>query len=242
MGERPQEDNVVGDGGRVTISEAAALLGVHRNTIKNRLNKGMYSAEKVHTERGPTWMIDRNSLQDNTPSRATQTTSVGVPAEVVQQLAREIVREAGLAHDPEKEAAEERCKDLVDASKRNLLALIDFHKHMTTLISASIVGEIAVTGAFRTDIKSFWIIYVSLGILGVALAISGISFGRLSRRVGRRTLGAEYFRDWTLEELLENARVQRKQTDISTLFSSFFWYFGLGLFIIGLSIDLIMVS
>ena len=47
---------------RVTIAEAAALLGCHRNTVRSRLKAGMYRAEKIDTENGLTWMIERESL------------------------------------------------------------------------------------------------------------------------------------------------------------------------------------
>jgi len=47
---------------RVTITEAAALLGRHPNTVRSRVKAGMYRAEKVHTENGSTWMIERDSL------------------------------------------------------------------------------------------------------------------------------------------------------------------------------------
>jgi transcriptional regulator with XRE-family HTH domain len=47
---------------RVTIVEAAALLGLHPNTVRHRVMAGMYHAEKVPTENGPTWMIERDSL------------------------------------------------------------------------------------------------------------------------------------------------------------------------------------
>ena len=46
----------------MTISEAAALLGCHRNTVRSRLKAGMYRAEKIDTENGLTWMIERESL------------------------------------------------------------------------------------------------------------------------------------------------------------------------------------
>jgi transcriptional regulator with XRE-family HTH domain len=49
---------------RVTIAEAAALLGCHFNTVRSRLKAGMYRAEKVDTENGLTWMIERESLTD----------------------------------------------------------------------------------------------------------------------------------------------------------------------------------
>jgi len=47
---------------RVTIAEAAALLGCHRNTVRSRLKAGMYRAEKIDMENGLTWMIERESL------------------------------------------------------------------------------------------------------------------------------------------------------------------------------------
>jgi excisionase family DNA binding protein len=49
----------------LTISEAATLLGVHKNTIRNRIKDGTYKAEKVITERGHTWLIERESIFDN---------------------------------------------------------------------------------------------------------------------------------------------------------------------------------
>jgi transcriptional regulator with XRE-family HTH domain len=47
---------------RVTIAEAAALLGCNPNTVRYRVMSGMYRAEKIDTEHGPTWMIERESL------------------------------------------------------------------------------------------------------------------------------------------------------------------------------------
>jgi transcriptional regulator with XRE-family HTH domain len=47
---------------RVTIAEAASLLGCHFNTVRSRVMAGMYRAEKIDTENGPTWMIERDSL------------------------------------------------------------------------------------------------------------------------------------------------------------------------------------
>jgi len=51
---------------RVTIAEAAALLGCHPNTVRYRVLAGMYRAEKVDTKSGPTWMIERESLTTGT--------------------------------------------------------------------------------------------------------------------------------------------------------------------------------
>ncbi len=46
----------------VSISQAAALLGVHRNTIRNHIKAGRYKAHKVITSQGETYVIDRASL------------------------------------------------------------------------------------------------------------------------------------------------------------------------------------
>jgi hypothetical protein len=74
---------------RVKISEAAALLGCHPNTVRSRVKAGMYRAEKIHTENGPTWMIERDSLTTNAPTTAPQQGVSGVPVaqqEALQEL------------------------------------------------------------------------------------------------------------------------------------------------------------
>src|SRR5215218_2886968 len=61
----------------VTIAEAAALLGVHRNTVRNRIKAGRYKAHKVVTPQGETYVIERDSLgmtPDNTLHNPSQTT------------------------------------------------------------------------------------------------------------------------------------------------------------------------
>ena len=58
--------------GRVTIPQAATLLGVHPNTVRKRVKAGVYDAEKVFTENGATWMIDRDSLVNNLLPKASQ--------------------------------------------------------------------------------------------------------------------------------------------------------------------------
>jgi hypothetical protein len=87
---------------RVTITEAATLLNVHPNTVRNRVKAGVYNAEKVSTEHGFTWMIDRDSLV-NTPlpkaSQVTPSQAVNLegpqPLEVVQELLRPFVEDLG---------------------------------------------------------------------------------------------------------------------------------------------------
>jgi hypothetical protein len=63
----------------------------------------MYHAEKVLTENAPTWMIERDRLTINAPTLARQQGVSGAPVvreEAVQQLAKQTVREAGIAQDP----------------------------------------------------------------------------------------------------------------------------------------------
>jgi excisionase family DNA binding protein len=87
----------------LTISEAAAFLGVHKNTVRNRIKDGTYEAEQVVTERGPTYFIKRdsilNTLTANTLSSASQVhgTAIVSPQSFafVQELLRPFVNELG---------------------------------------------------------------------------------------------------------------------------------------------------
>jgi excisionase family DNA binding protein len=87
----------------LTISEAAAFLGVHKNTVRNRIKDGTYEAEQVVTERGPTYFIKResilNTLTTNTLSSASQEhgTAIVSPQSFafVQELLRPFVNELG---------------------------------------------------------------------------------------------------------------------------------------------------
>jgi len=58
----------------VSIGEAADLVGVHRNTVRNRIKAGRYRAHKVVTAQGETYVIERASL-DITPTNAAHTPS-----------------------------------------------------------------------------------------------------------------------------------------------------------------------
>jgi excisionase family DNA binding protein len=84
---------------RLTIAEAAALLGVHKNTVRNRIKNGSYRAEMVQTERGPTYLIERESLltnlSNNTLSSASQEVVSPQAMEFVQELLRPFVSELG---------------------------------------------------------------------------------------------------------------------------------------------------
>jgi len=98
VGEGQDTDNI-GRGERLTIAEAAALLGVHKNTVRNRIKNGSYRAEIVKTERGPTYLIERESLltnlSANTLSRASQELVGHQGMEFAQELLRPFVSELG---------------------------------------------------------------------------------------------------------------------------------------------------
>jgi len=48
----------------VTIAEAAKLLGVHPNTVRNRIKTGLLPAEKMLTPNGDAYMIPRTTIED----------------------------------------------------------------------------------------------------------------------------------------------------------------------------------
>jgi hypothetical protein len=151
VGEGQGDNNAGGAAERITIAEAATLLGCHPNTVRSRVKAGLYRAEKVLTENGPTWMIDRNSLTNNAPTSASQQGVSGVPAlrqEDLQELARQIAKEAGLSQDPEKEAAEQRRRAFIEGGREHWKAQVDFFKHMATISGASIAFVIGVSASF----------------------------------------------------------------------------------------------
>jgi len=52
----------------VSIADAATLLGVHRNTVRNRVKAGRYKAHKLVTPQGETYALRRDSLGLPLPS------------------------------------------------------------------------------------------------------------------------------------------------------------------------------
>jgi hypothetical protein len=141
---------------RLTIREAATLLNLHPNTVRSRIKDGTYEAEKVVTERGPTWLIDPDSLTTNTPPSGSQQLVGRVPEEALTILARAIVREAGMQRDPEREAQLEANKLVAEAAKTHIL-----------LSSGALVGMAAVVGVLPSNNH--------LGVLWGAVFILGLS-------------------------------------------------------------------
>jgi DNA-binding PucR family transcriptional regulator len=127
MSEGRQDTNNHGTGGdRVTIAEAATLLGVHPNTIRNRVKAGIYNAQKVVTENGQTWMIARNSILNNPlPKGSQQSPSQQSPnvevqaAHLVQDLLRPFVEDLGRVRE---ELGAERVRRELAEQERDRLA------------------------------------------------------------------------------------------------------------------------
>jgi excisionase family DNA binding protein len=109
---------------RLTIAEAAALLGVHKNTVRNRIKNGLYRAEMVQTERGPTYLIERESLltnlTTNTLSSASQELVSQQAMEFVQELLRPFVSELGEIR--EELGAERVRREMAEAKLREGMA------------------------------------------------------------------------------------------------------------------------
>jgi excisionase family DNA binding protein len=112
----------------LTISEAAAFLGVHKNTVRNRIKDGTYEAEQVVTERGPTYFIKResilNTLTTNTLSSASQEhgTAIVSPQSLafVQELLRPFVNELGQVR--EELGAERARREMAETTLREGMA------------------------------------------------------------------------------------------------------------------------
>ncbi len=106
----------------LTIKQAAALLGVHPNTVRNRIKSGMYKAEKVITEHGETFMLSGSELEKRTPTNtvpsALHTQPLPIVREVMQSALEPFVRELGevreeLGRERERrEQAERRVEEL----------------------------------------------------------------------------------------------------------------------------------
>jgi hypothetical protein len=76
--------------------------------------------------------------------------------EVIHELAREIVKEAGLGRNPDQEAAEKQSKQrerMIAGGRGYWNAQVDIFKHMATVSAATVVGVPVVLGAFVPDPK-----------------------------------------------------------------------------------------
>jgi excisionase family DNA binding protein len=121
-GDRRDAHNSDRAGDRLTIAEAATLLGVHKNTIRNRIKDGTYEAQKVITERGPTYLIERESLltnlNTNTLSSASQQLVTPQAMEFVQELLRPFVNELGEVRE---QLGAERARREIERARRQVV-------------------------------------------------------------------------------------------------------------------------
>ena len=129
-GDQTEVNQGVKGKGRVTITEAATLLGIHPNTVRARVKAGMYDAEKVATEHGLTWMIDPDSLvnaplprdSQHPPSQVVNPNAV-TPIEMVQDLLRPFVEDLGRVR--EELGAERVRREQVERERDELQALLE---------------------------------------------------------------------------------------------------------------------
>jgi excisionase family DNA binding protein len=110
----------------LTIRQAATLLRVHHNTVRNRIKSGRYQADKVVTEHGETYLIPRSELDHDLPANKlvdplpSQSPSQSLPdvREAMQVMLEPFVRELGevreeLGREKERrERAEQRIEEL----------------------------------------------------------------------------------------------------------------------------------
>lgn len=148
---RTNAANNVRGSDRVTIAQAATLLGVHPNTVRNRVKAGVYDAEKVVTEKGSTWMIARNSLLNNPlPKGSQQTPSQRKPraelqaTELVQDLLRPFVEDLGRVR--EELGAERVRREQAERERDELRQILESRSEATG------ASETASEGAGRGDV------------------------------------------------------------------------------------------
>jgi hypothetical protein len=87
--------------------------------------------------------------------------------EMIKELAREIVREAGLARNSEKEATEKRRREFIEGGREYWKAQVDFFKQMTTISAASIAVVTTLSAtllpkASSSTLFGFFVVIVAL--------------------------------------------------------------------------------
>jgi hypothetical protein len=144
---------------RLTIREAATLLGVHPNTVRNRIKDGTYEAEKILTDSGPTYYVSRESLLNNVASqprpRDSQQSAPLVSEEAeaaLQELLPSLVSLVGeLETSREADAEKEKRESLRQGAIEYWKSFHDFYKHLTTLSLAAIAAFGALLGGVFAD-------------------------------------------------------------------------------------------
>jgi hypothetical protein len=132
-------------------------------------------------------MIERDSLTTSAPTSARQQGVSRVPVaqqEALQELARAIVREAGIARDPEQEARLENDK-----------ARAELFRTMVFLNTALLAG-MAATVAFLPELLHLWLLVVALvcNVSGITFALCGLVLATIL--VGEKHLRPNTSADW----------------------------------------------
>jgi excisionase family DNA binding protein len=108
---------------KLTINQAAALLGVHPRTVRDRIKDGTYKAEKTTINGSSTYLLSRTSLTDalanNTRTRDLQQPVSDVNQAALHELITELVN---LKHqDAERENRVEGGKLRVQGAQTQML-------------------------------------------------------------------------------------------------------------------------
>jgi hypothetical protein len=89
--------------------------------------------------------------------------------EALQELARAIVREAGMIRDSEQAADEKARKELIEAGREHWKAQVDFFKHISTVSGAALVAVTAITGVLQPESESVSI-FLTIAVTGFLLS------------------------------------------------------------------------
>lgn len=157
------DPDVTHDG--LTIREAATLLGVHPNTVRNRIKDGTYRAEKILTTNGPKYYIDRDSLVDNfdeqrLPHASQQPVNTTNIAEM-NKLVTQVVEAIG--KDPERERR-------IDADKVRVQAV-----QTQMLVSTGLFAAMGALVTFMSEPQYLWLFYFAFISL-VGSLVTALSF------------------------------------------------------------------
>jgi hypothetical protein len=153
-GQEPSQDNL-------TIRQAAALLGLHPNTIRHRIKAGVYKAEKIVTKNGFTYFIDRASLGNHPPNKGPTSALqrapnnlVEVPLTDLQDFVLEVVRDAATLNKAESEEEEK-----LERTRQGMIESLKLEhataSHIGTICLAAIAAFSAMLGGVFSDPKDW---------------------------------------------------------------------------------------
>ena len=74
----------------LTVSQAAAALGVSERTIRRRCDKGKLRARLVTTDSGPAWFIDRADVPDVAAANAADTAAIAADTRANVKAAQDV--------------------------------------------------------------------------------------------------------------------------------------------------------